>query len=134
MTTSSGLILFAHGARDPRWAAPFEAVAERVRALRPGVAVRLAFLEIMSPSLPEAGAELARAGCGRIEILPLFLGAGGHVRRDLPLLLAALQAAHPALQLRLHPAVGEIAGVVTAMAAAALATLEPEQEIEGPGA
>ena len=26
-----GLILFAHGARDPRWAEPFEAVAARVR-------------------------------------------------------------------------------------------------------
>ena len=48
-----GLILFAHGARDPRWAIPFEAVAERVRAARPGVPVRLAFLEFMAPNLPE---------------------------------------------------------------------------------
>jgi sirohydrochlorin cobaltochelatase len=32
---STGLILFAHGARDPRWAAPFEAVAARIRAQRP---------------------------------------------------------------------------------------------------
>jgi len=49
MTT--GLILFAHGARDPRWALPFEAVAARVRAQRPGVPVRLAFLEFMAPTL-----------------------------------------------------------------------------------
>ncbi len=124
--TNTGLILFAHGARDPRWAAPFEAVAARVRALQPGVAVRLAFLELMTPSLPDAGAELADAGCERIEILPLFLGAGGHVRQDLPRLLAALQAAHPQLQVRLHPAVGEIDSVVAAMATAALATLDGE--------
>ena len=26
-----GLLLFAHGARDPRWALPFEDVAARVR-------------------------------------------------------------------------------------------------------
>ena len=38
-----GLVLFAHGARDPRWAAPFEAVAARVRAHRPGVEVRLRY-------------------------------------------------------------------------------------------
>ena len=75
----TGLILFAHGARDPRWAAPFEAVAARVRAQRPEVAVRLAFLEIMSPSLPDAGAELAAQGCQNLQVLPLFLGAGGHV-------------------------------------------------------
>jgi sirohydrochlorin cobaltochelatase len=35
---TQGLILFAHGARDPRWAEPFEAVAARCRAQRPGVA------------------------------------------------------------------------------------------------
>ena len=121
MTT--GLILFAHGARDPRWAAPFEAVAAQVRAMRPGVLVRLAFLDFMSPSLPEAGAELAAAGCNRVEVLPMFLGAGGHVRQDLPRLLDALRAAHPQLQTGLSPAIGEIDSVVAAMAAAAVSAL-----------
>ncbi len=123
MTT--GLILFAHGARDPRWAAPFEAVAERVRAARPGVPVRLAYLEFMSPSLAQAGAEMAAAGCRRIQLLPMFLGAGGHVRRDLPALIDALQGAHPGLRVTLQPAVGEIDRVVAAMADAAAATLDP---------
>jgi len=111
-----GLILFAHGARDPRWATPFEAVAARVRQARPGALVRLAYLEFMAPTLPEAGAELAAAGCTRVVVLPLFLGAGGHVRRDLPLLLEALCAAHPAVNFTLHAAVGEVDSVVDAMA------------------
>ena len=119
----TGLVLFAHGARDPRWALPFEAVAERVRAQRPGVPVRLAFLEFMSPSLPEAGAELAAAGCARVEVLPLFLGAGGHVRKDLPLLMDALRAAHPACSYTLHAAVGEVDCVVDAMADVAVKVL-----------
>ncbi len=121
--TSTGLILFAHGARDPRWAAPFEAVAAQVRALRPGLPLRLAFLEFMTPSLAEAGADLARAGCNRIEVLPMFLGAGGHVRNDLPRLLDGLHAAHPHLQTWLHPAIGEIDAVVVAMAVAAVAAV-----------
>ena len=121
---SSGLILFAHGARDPRWAAPFEAVAAQLRAQRPGLAVRLAFLEFMKPTLPEAGAELAAAGCTQVQVLPMFLGAGGHVRKDLPLLIDALRATNPGLQLRLHPAVGEIDSVTQAMAAAALQLLD----------
>lgn len=121
---NTGLILFAHGARDPRWAAPFEAVAAEVRAQRPGAAVRLAFLEFMVPTLPEAGAELAAAGCTAVAVLPMFLGAGGHVRKDLPLLMAQMQAAHPGVQFTLHTAVGEAPGVVAAMATVALGSME----------
>jgi sirohydrochlorin cobaltochelatase len=119
----TGLILFAHGARDPRWALPFEAVAERVRQALPGSPVRLAFLEFMNPNLPEAGAALAAEGCTRIEVLPLFLGAGGHVRKDLPLLIERIQAAHPGMTVVLHPSVGEAQTVVQAMAEVATSLL-----------
>jgi len=117
------LILFAHGARDPRWSAPFEAVAARVRATRPGAPVRLAFLEFMAPGLVEAGTALVRAGHGNVAVLPMFLGTGGHVRKDLPLLLDELRAAHPACRFELLPAVGEMPEVVAAMAACASAVL-----------
>ena len=120
---TQGLILFAHGARDPRWAAPFEAVAAQVRAQRPGTPVRLAFLEFMQPGLVEAGAALAAQGCTHLEVLPLFLGAGGHVRKDLPVLIETLASQHPGMQVRLHPAVGEMAAVVQAMADAATTLL-----------
>ena len=123
-TPLAGLLLFAHGARDPRWAQPFEAVAEHVRAARSGTPVRLAYLEFMTPGLVEAGAELVAQGCQRIEVMPLFLGAGGHVRKDLPVLMDALRQAHPGVRFGLHPAVGEVDSVVQAMAVAALATLE----------
>ena len=118
------LILFAHGARDARWAAPFEAVAGRVRAARPGVAVRLAWLEFMAPSLPEAGAALVADGCRDIAVLPVFLGAGGHVRRDLPALADELRRAHPQATFMLHPPVGEDPQVLDAIAAVAAAALD----------
>ncbi len=123
-TTTQGLILFAHGARDARWAAPFEAVAQRVRSARPGVLVRLAYLELMQPTLAQAGAELVAAGCAGLHVLPMFLGAGGHVRQDLPRLVAELQRDHPEAQVTLHPPVGELGPVADAMAAVAVATLE----------
>ena len=114
-----GLLLFAHGARDPAWARPFEAVRERLGALAPGVEVRLAFLELMAPDLASAGAELAAAGCEVVTVVPLFLGAGGHVRKDLPALVEALRRAHPATRFRLAAALGEHPRVIEALAEAA---------------
>ena len=119
--TRQGLILFAHGARDPRWAAPFEDLAARVQAQRPGLAVRLAYLEFLAPDLGAAVADLAAAGCTRIELLPLFLGSGGHVRKDLPRLLDELRQRHAGLTIALHTAIGELDSVLQAMADAAVA-------------
>lgn len=116
----NGTILFAHGARDPRWAAPFEAVAEAMRAAEPALPVRVAFLDFMAPTLAEAAAALVDAGCSRIVVVPMFLGAGGHVRQDLPRLLEGLRAEHPAADFALAGAIGEQPEVLAAMAAAAL--------------
>lgn len=123
---SQGLILFAHGARDARWAAPFEDMASRIRARRPRLTLRLAYLEFMSPDLATAGDELVAAGCTRIALLPMFLGAGGHVRKDLPRLLDLLRQRHPGTTFSLHTAIGEVDAVLQAMADAALTLLDDE--------
>ena len=116
----TGLLLFAHGARDMHWAQPFAQVAAAVRAARPQLAVRLAFLEFMAPDIAAAAAGLAGDGCTDIHVLPLFLGAGGHVRKDLPPLLDRLRARHPGVAFTLHPAVGEAPILIAAMAEIAL--------------
>jgi sirohydrochlorin cobaltochelatase len=122
-----GLILFAHGARDPRWARPFEAVARRTRELQPQRPVVLAYLELMTPSLREAVTTMIDDGCSRIDVLPLFLGTGGHVRNDLPKLLAEIEASRPGVKLTLHIAAGETEMVIEAMARLAASTLDDPQ-------
>jgi sirohydrochlorin cobaltochelatase len=114
------IILFGHGSRDPLWRLPMETVATRVRALQPGVAVRCAYLELDSPSLPEAAAQLVQAGAQRLTILPMFLGTGRHAREDLPLLLEQVRTAHPGVQVDLKQAVGENMQVVDLLARIAL--------------
>ena len=118
--TIRGLVLLAHGARDPSWATPFEAVAAHVRAKAPEALVRLAFLELMSPRLEEVGYELADLGCTRVDIVPVFLGMGGHVRRDVPLQVDKLRQSHAGVVWTLHDAVGETAHVIAALADAAI--------------
>lgn len=129
--SAAGLILFAHGSRDARWAAPFERVAQRIREVRPGVALQLAYLEQMQPTLAEAAVALVATGCRRIDVLPMFLGTGGHLRSDLPPMVDALRAAHPGVQWRLQPAIGEHALVSEAMAATALSLLSDDPSAVG---
>jgi sirohydrochlorin cobaltochelatase len=116
-----GLLLFAHGARDPGWAGPFEAVLAAVRRRQPALPARLAFLEFMAPTLTEAGEALVADGCTHVAVVPLFLGAGGHVRKDIPALLSGLAEAHPRVTWTLTRAIGEDPEVVAAMAEASLA-------------
>jgi sirohydrochlorin cobaltochelatase len=121
----SGLLLFAHGARDTAWALPFQAVARRCAERRPEQPVALAFLEFMTPNLLEAGAVLAGQGCTEVDVVPLFLGAGGHVRKDIPMLLDALIARHPAVRWRLQPTVGESPELIETLAHIALSASNP---------
>lgn len=113
---NSALVLFAHGARDPRWAAPFQRLQALVKDQLPQQEVELAFLELMEPRLPEAVKTLAAKGRTEITIVPVFLGQGGHVLRDLPVILQDLKAAYPQVNFKLVEAVGENAAVLQAMA------------------
>jgi sirohydrochlorin cobaltochelatase len=110
------LILFAHGARDDRWAAPFQRLQQILQAKLPDVVVSLAFLELMTPSLPDLVPQLIDAGCNDVTVVPVFFGQGGHVLRDLPATTARLQKEHPGLALKVAMAVGENEDVLNAIA------------------
>jgi sirohydrochlorin cobaltochelatase len=123
------LVLFAHGARDARWREPFDRLAQKLCAVLPDTPVRLAFLELMSPQLPEALGELAAAGVGEVTVVPVFFGQGGHLRRDLPALVDSCRLQYPALSIRCAAAVGEADTVLDAIAGycvASLSTAEPD--------
>jgi sirohydrochlorin cobaltochelatase len=119
MTNSadSAIILFAHGARDPQWAEPFQRIREQVKALRPGVPVALAFLELMEPGLAECVASLAAQGTRHMTLVPLFMAQGGHLKKDLPRIVQALQVDHPGVSITVTPAIGESAMLLAAIAA-----------------
>ena len=120
----NGLILFAHGARDELWAEPFHRLRGRVASASPETRVVLAFLELMTPDLESAVGGLESSGCRSIMIVPVFFGQGGHVRHDLPRLVAQIAHAHPATSIRCTGAIGEDAKVLDALAEFCLRSLK----------
>jgi sirohydrochlorin cobaltochelatase len=123
MNKKQALILFAHGARDPRWAIPFERLAERARIKRPDVSISLAFLELMEPRLTAVVTELVQSGHEKFSIVPVFLGQGGHVLRDLPPLITELRETFPQIEITLSHAVGEDESVQESIADYCLRTI-----------
>jgi sirohydrochlorin cobaltochelatase len=115
-----GVILFAHGSRDPLWSRPIEAIAARIGALQPGAAVQCAYLELMQPDLATAVQALVSQGVSQVRVVPMFLGVGKHARQDLPALVQALAHDYPHIRLELEPAIGEHPRVVDLMAHIAL--------------
>lgn len=112
----NALILFAHGARSAGWAAPFERMRELTQARMPDVTVALGFLELMTPRLPELVAQLLEDGIREITVVPIFLGQGGHVLRDLPLIVEQLHLDHPGLSITVAQTAGEDPRVLGAIA------------------
>ncbi|WP_280701166.1 CbiX/SirB N-terminal domain-containing protein [Kitasatospora sp. GP82] len=75
----------AHGTRDRAGVATTEALLDQVRVLRPDLRIEVGYLDLVQPSLDEALAALD----GEVVLVPLLLGAGCHVRVDLPVTIAA---------------------------------------------
>ena len=113
-------ILFAHGARDPQWAGPFERIREHMLAARPGLDVHLAYLELMQPSLEDVVAACAAKAVDSIRLIPLFMAQGGHLKQDLPKKIAALRERHPEIDIVVSPPIGEVEAILDVIAAWAL--------------
>jgi len=111
-----GIVLFAHGAKDPEWAGPFHEILNRVRASRPEYPIAVAFLESMSPTLEEAIDALAADGAAAITVFPLFMAQGGHLKQDLPRILEEIRASRPHVPIALESALGEVPELLDAIA------------------
>lgn len=108
------MLVLGHGTADPVGAAETRRVADLVAESLAGTPVALGFLEVISPTIADALADLAAAGCREVVAAPLLLFDAGHAKRDVPQAIAEPAAA---LGLRVvragplgsHPAIVELA-------------------------
>lgn len=96
-----GYLLIDHGSRRAESNRQLEAMADLVRARRPGVPVVTAHMEVAPPTIADGVAALAATGVTEIRPLLYFLADGRHVSEDIPRLLAEAVQGHP--QLRTAP-------------------------------
>ena len=110
------ILLYGHGARNPEWAQPFHRIRDAIKSREPQALVEPGFLELMRPSFDEGVDCLVRQGATEIVVVPIFMAAGSHVKKDLPQLAANAMDRHPGLAIALAAPVGEVKSVLAAMA------------------
>lgn len=104
MTATTRILLLAHGSSDQRWCETFEALAAPTLASLPEA--RVAYMELAEPSLETEVREAAADGVDCVRVVPLFLAAGRHLRKDVPAMLEEYRQRY-SLNITLLPPIGE---------------------------
>ncbi|TWF75485.1 sirohydrochlorin ferrochelatase [Pseudonocardia hierapolitana] len=111
---SAALVAVAHGSRDPRSAATVAELVEEVRRQRPGLDVRLSFLDLSAPRLPDVLDAVAADGHRRAVVVPLLLGHAFHASVDVPGAVTQAAARLPGLDITTSEVLGGHRGLSTA--------------------
>ncbi|NIY15649.1 MAG: cobalamin biosynthesis protein CbiX [Nitrospinaceae bacterium] len=104
MTSSHRIVLLAHGSSDKRWCETFEQLA--APTLQAVAGSRIAYMELASPSLEKIIAEGITDNIYEYTVVPLFLAAGRHLRKDVPAMIRDLENDH-GVKIHLAPPIGE---------------------------
>lgn len=116
-TEADAVLLVAHGSRVETSNSEVEALAGRLaERLGPGTRVAHAFLDLTTPSIPDAIDALVRDGARQIQLIPYFLSAGHHVAEDIPAIAERARTRHPGVRISVTGHFGARQGVVELLA------------------
>jgi len=93
------VLLVGHGSKDPEGNKEFEDFARQAK-------MRYCMLDYVEPSLPNALALLSAEGITDLAVIPYFLFAGGHVKKDIPQLIHSARKRYPNMNIRLGQHLG----------------------------
>lgn len=100
------LLLAGHGTRSQAGVAEYLALADRVRARHPWLDVGCGFIELASPPISTAVADLVAGGHDDVVVVPLVLFDAGHAKTDVPASINLARAANPGVRFRYGRALG----------------------------
>jgi sirohydrochlorin ferrochelatase len=108
------ILLIAHGSRYAPANDDLHQIARRIAERGEYPIVEASFLELAEPGILAGGDRCVEQGATRVLMVPYFLSAGVHLRRDLTAARDELQARHPHVDFRLglplgpHPLLNEL--------------------------
>ena len=107
------ILLVGHGSRDPggNGNREVEEFAQRWRERHPDWNIQVSFIEF-ADRLVEEGLALAAQDADRVIVVPLILNAAGHVKMELPELVAAARTRFPATDFVYVPHLGSEAAIL----------------------
>ncbi|WP_372963941.1 sirohydrochlorin chelatase [Marinobacter sp.] len=104
MNNPHQIILLAHGSSDRRWCETFEKLAEPTLQSIENSAI--AYMELAEPSLETIVAQAKAQGTEQFTVVPLFLAAGRHLRKDVPAMIEKIEKQH-GVTMRLAEPIGQ---------------------------
>jgi sirohydrochlorin ferrochelatase len=114
MRRDTALLLIAHGSQNAEANAELRSLAIELRHTGAYRVVEPAFLELAEPGIDVGAKRCVDSGARRVILLPYFLSAGIHVRRDLTAARERLAERYGEIEFRLaaplgpHPLLAEI--------------------------
>ncbi len=88
------VILVGHGSKAPDFDKTMRQVVAKLKQQKKYASVRCAYLEINSPSIPEAIEAAIQNGAKEVRVLPYFLLTGKHVIKDIPEIVHTAKLRH----------------------------------------
>src|SRR5579884_3647081 len=105
-TDRTALLLIAHGSREAQANDDLHHLADQLRRQGRYSIVEPSYLELAEPDIDAGGARCVEQGANRVILVPYFLSAGVHVRRDLSEARTKLAQRFPAVDFRLAEPLG----------------------------
>jgi sirohydrochlorin ferrochelatase len=102
----TAVLLIAHGSRESAANDDLRDLAARLSAAGSYPIVEPCFLELAEPDIRRGGDRCVERGARQVLMIPYFLSAGVHLRRDLTAARDDLSRRHPSVEFRLASPLG----------------------------
>lgn len=106
----NALIILAHGSRREESNLEIKELAKKIKELADSHydLIEYAYLEVVSPALPDTIDNCINKGTSEITVFPYFLNSGNHVKRDIPEMINAAKKQHPHCSFKTSACIGMI--------------------------
>jgi sirohydrochlorin ferrochelatase len=93
-----GILYIGHGTRSIQGAEEAVSFIKRVMVRIDVPIQEISFLELTNPGIEEGFTRCVGRGATEITVIPLFLLAAGHIKKDIPQALSSLREKYPTIQ------------------------------------